>query len=237
MMMKPGWGATTSTSLFAEYRPPFDLTSDMLFVLAWCPSRALSQVFEDVSFLSLAGKTPLLLWFSHVSRVCYSDPRGEQHCLSGAAEYDELNVVAFLRGSMLFAPAIYATSDLTIQLGHGYGMPKQPTDMQVQVGEKWFSSHVRDGAQQSCIRARLLGSGKGIARLISRWLPRWTCPVRFPSGCSIHALLEETPRVQLAHIQSGHLALSVRWLPNAVRLFPLGCYVPGLRMRLPPPQP
>jgi hypothetical protein len=146
-----------------------------------------------------------------------------------------LNVVAFLRRRALFVPGIYATSELTIQVGHGYGMPKQPTTMRMQVEGSRFRSEMRDGTRQSFVRARLLGSGKGLAKLVSRLLPRWTWPVRFPSGSGIRALIEETPGVQLAQVQAGQLALEAEWLPQAVRLLPVGYYLPGLRMQLPAP--
>src|SRR5438270_3017762 len=105
--------------IFSQYAPPFDLTSDMLFALALCPTMPLRRTFPEVPFVSLLGKTPLLLWFSRVTKMCYHNTEGAQHCLDGAAEmYDEVNVVAFLRQRMLFVPGIYATSDLTIRVGH-----------------------------------------------------------------------------------------------------------------------
>jgi len=224
-----------ASDLFAHYAPPFDLTSDILFVLALCPTTPLHQAFPGVPFLSLVGHTPLLLWFSRITQMCYHDTVGAQQCIGDTMTvlYNELNVVVFLRQRTLFAPSIYATSELTIQVGQGYGMPKQLTTMQVQVGDKWFRSQVRDGTRQSVVRARLLGSGKGAAKLVSRWLPGFTWPVRFPSGSRIRALIEETPRVQLAHVQAGQLALEAEWLPQAVTLLPVGIYLPGLRMQLP----
>jgi hypothetical protein len=236
MITQDGSDPGAMTDIFVQYAPPFDLTSDMLFALALCPTRPLSQAFPGVPFLSLVGKTPLLLWFSRITEMCYHDTTGAQHCLGEAAGlYDEVNVVAFLRQRMLFVLGIYATSDLTIRVGHGYGMPKHPTRMQVQVDEKWFCSEVRDGTRQSFVRARLLGSGKGAAKLASWFLPSFTWPVRFPSGSGIRALIEETPHMQLAYVQAGHLALEAEWLREVVHLLPVGCYVPGLRMQLPPP--
>jgi hypothetical protein len=208
----------------------------MLFVLALCPTTPLRRTFPEVPFLSLLGRTALLMWFSRITEMCYHDATGGPHCMSGSSAglYQELNVVAFLQERALFVPGIYATSMLSIRVGHRYGMPKQPTTMQVQVDEKWFCSEVRDGTRQSFARARRLGSGKGAAKLAPRFLPSFTWPVRFPSGSSIRALIEETPRVQLAYIQAGQLALEAEWLPKAVRLLPVGCYLPSLRMQLPP---
>jgi hypothetical protein len=225
------------TDIFAQYAPPFHLTSDMLFVLALCPSRPLRRTFPGVPFVSLLGKTPLLLWFSRITQMCYHDTEGTEHCIGGseASLYHELNVVAFLREPALFVPGIYATSMLSVQVGHRYGMPKHPTTMSVQSAGPRFRSEMQDGTRQSIVRAQLLGSGKGLAKLISRFLPRWTWLVRFPSGSRIRALIEEMPRAQLAYVQAGQLALEAEWLPEAVRLLPVGCYLPGLRMQLPPP--
>ena len=146
-----------------------------------------------------------------------------------------MNVVAFLLESALFVPAIYATSMLSVQVGHGYGMPKHLTTMSVQSGGPRVRSEMPDGTRQSVVRARLFGSGKALPKLVSRFLPRWTWLVHFPSGSGIRALIEETPRVQLAHVRDGQLALEAEWLPEAVRLLPVGCYLPDLRMQLPPP--
>jgi len=228
----------TMSDIFAQYAPPFDLTSDMLFVLALCPSTLLRRTFPEVPFLSLLGRTPLLLWFSRITTICYHDATKRQHCMNGSSAglYQELNVVAFLRERALFVPGIYATSMLSIRVGHRYGMPKQPTTMGVQTVDQRFHSQMRDGMRQSFVRARLLGLGKGVTGLISRCLPSFTWTVRFPSGSGIRGLIEETPRVQLAHVQAGRLALEAEWLPQAVMLLPVGFYLPGLRMQLPPPE-
>jgi hypothetical protein len=225
------------TGIFAQHAPPFDLTSDMLFALALCPTGPLRRTFPGVPFFSLLGHTPLLLWFSRITRMCYHGTEGAEHCIGGseAGLYHELNVLTLLREPALFAPAIYATSLLSVRVGHGYGMPKSLTTMSVQTGGTRFCSQMQDGTRQSVVRARLLGSGKALAKLSSRFLPRWTWLVRFPSGSAIRALIEETPAVQLAHVQAGHLTLEAQWLPEAVRLMPVGFYVPGLRMQLPPP--
>src|SRR5437764_384697 len=83
-------------------------------------------------------------------------------------------------------------------------------------------------SSRSFVRARLLGSGKGVAKLVSRYLPSFTWPVRFPSESTVRALIEAMPRVQLAQVQTGQFALEAEWLPQAVRLLPVGCYVPNL---------
>lgn len=225
----------SESNIFAEYGPPFDLTSDMLFALALCHTRPLSLAFPSVPFLSLLGKTPLLLWFSRINEICYYNTVGVQHCIGrpSAALYHELNVAAFLRERTLFVPGIYATSDLTIRVGHGYGMPKQAVTMQIQVECSQFRSEMQEGTRQSFVRARLLGSGIGATRLITWLLPSFTWPVHFPSGSQIRALITKTSRMHLAHLQAGSLALETEWLPKSVRLLPVGCYMSDLHMQLP----
>jgi hypothetical protein len=227
-----------TTESFTQYRPPFDLTSDMLLVMALCPSMPLRQTFPGLPFLSLLGKTPLLLWFSRTHEIYYYDQAGAQRRIGDPETvlYNELNVVAFLQKRALFIPGIYATSELTIQIGHSYGMPKQLTKMRVEVADKQFHANVRNDTPQSFVQAGLLGSGKGLARIISYFLPLWVWPTRFPSGRALRALIQTTSRVQIALVQAGQLVLETEWLPQAVSLLPVGLYLPGLRMQLPSPQ-
>ena len=98
------------------------------------------------------------------------------------ALYNELNIIALLRQRALFVPAIYATGERTIRIGHRYGMPKQPASMQVRVDTTRFEAQMMDGACESFARARLLGSGRGVAQMVSRLWPRQLWPARFPIG-------------------------------------------------------
>lgn len=223
--------------IFSRYAPPFDLTSDLLFVFALCPAAPLRRTFPDIPFLSLLERIPLVIWFSRITQMCYHDTAGTQHCIGDTTRglYNELNVVALLRRHALFVPGIYATSELTIQVGHRYGMPKQATVMRVQVVGKQFRSEMSNGTQQSFVWARLFGSGKGLAKIISHFLPRWSWPIRFPGGSSIRTLIQATPRVQMVHVQAGQLALEAQWLQEIVALLPVGFYLPAQRMQLPPP--
>src|SRR5690348_9041188 len=103
--------------IFTRYSPPFDLLSDMLFAGALAPTGPLRAAFPAVPFLTLGGRTPLVLWFARVKEGCYRDPAsGAVHCLGGpgATLYYELNVLALLRRRGGFVPGIYATSGLTI---------------------------------------------------------------------------------------------------------------------------
>jgi hypothetical protein len=78
------------------------------------------------------------MWFSRGKEGAYTNPTaaGTRRCLGGPSEvlYNELNVVAALRRPAGFVPSIYATSALTIGIGHRYGMPKQPIRMDVCMG-------------------------------------------------------------------------------------------------------
>ena len=219
-----------------RYRPPYDLTADMLVVPALCPTAPLRQTFPCVPFLAVRGKTPLVLWFSRITEVCYCDAAGERRCEGGAetALYNELNIIALLRQRALFVPAIYATGERTIRIGHRYGMPKQPASMQVRVDTTRFEAQMMDGACESFARARLLGSGRGVAQMVSRLWPRQLWPARFPIGTDVRATIQATPRVHVAHVRQGQLCLDTPWLPQAVSLLPVGLYLPRLRMRLPP---
>jgi hypothetical protein len=219
-----------------RYRPPYDLTADMLVVPALCPTVPLRQTFPRVPFLAVRGKTPLVLWFSRITEVCYCDAAGERRCEGGAdsALYNELNIIALVRQHALFVPAIYATGERTIRIGHRYGMPKQLTSMHVQVHGTHCEASMMDGARESFARARLLGSGRGVAQMLSRLWPRQLWPARFPIGTDVRAMIQATPRVHLAYVQAGQLSLDAVWLPEAVSLLPVGLYLPRLRMRLPP---
>lgn len=233
-------GAETSEqppSPLDRYPPPYDLTSDMLFVAAICPVTPLRRTFPELPFLSVAGKALLVMWFSRVKEICYSSEGDEKHCIGavGTVLYNELNVVTLLRRRAFFVPGIYATSNLTIRVGQCYGMPKQPTAMSVQVDENHADSTVVDGSRRSVLRARLIGSGRLAARVISCAWPWRSWPARFPSGGSVRPVVLATPRVQVALVREGQLALEAEWLPQAVGLLPVGLYVPNLMMRLPAP--
>jgi hypothetical protein len=219
-----------------RYRPPYDLTADMLVVPALCPTAPLRQTFPRVPFLAVRCRTPLVLWFSRIIEVCYCDAAGERRCEGGAetALYNELNIIALVRQCALFVPGIYATGERTIRIGHRYGMPKQLTSMHVQVRGTRFEASMTDGACESFARAQLLGSGRGVARIVSRSWPRQLWPARFPAGTQVRTVIQATPRVHVAHVRQGQLCLDTPWLPEAVSLLPVGLYLPRLRMRLPP---
>ena len=146
----------------------------------------------------------------------------------------ELNVAALLRRRAIFVPGIYATSALTIALGHAYGMPKQPTRMSRQRAGRWVRSRVGDGSRQSYIQARLLGSGRLLGWLAGRFWPWRAWPAWFPSGTRVRVLVQTTPRVQAGRVRAGRLSLPAPWLPEPVALLPSAAYLPGQRMQLPP---
>jgi hypothetical protein len=228
-------GGPEGGDVLARYRPPFDLTADMLFVVAPVPTAGLASAHAGVPFLSLGGRTPLLLWFSRVRRVRHGPPE-DRRCLDerDGFGYAELNVVAPLRERALFVPGIYATSRLTLRIGHRYGMPKRLASMRFDAGETRVAACTEFGGGTAEVDASLLTSGRPLAAILGAFLPRRSWPVRFPGGAAVRGCVHAVPRARLAAVR-GELALAEPWLGAPARLWPLGLYVPGLRMRLPPP--
>jgi hypothetical protein len=217
------------------FRPPFDLLSDMLLVVALCPTSPLARSFPSVPFLSCLGRTPLLAWFSRVKQGWYDDPSGARRCDGGldVVLYYELTVIALLRQRAVFVPGIYATEERTIRVSrYYYGMPKVPTQMGLRVAGRSFVSWVVDRSCESRVEAWLLGRGSLVAALLSHLWPREIWPAGFPSGGSVRATIQATPRARLALVR-GRLALNAPWLPAVAPLLPIGLYLPDLRMRLP----
>ena len=223
--------------VFAHFRPPFDLTSDMLLGLALCPTPPLRRAFPSVPFLSVRGRTPLVIWFARITDAHYYDEDGKPRSATetGQVPYNELNVLALLRQRAVFVPGIYATSRLSVRIGLGYGMPKRMIEMDVQRSRRRITAAAIDGVRRSAADARLEGSGKILAWVLSNRWPMQTWSVRFPSGSEVRPLILEVPRAQVARLRNGRLAVEARWLPGPVSLLPVGLYLPGLRMRLPPP--
>jgi hypothetical protein len=225
--------------VFAHFRPPFDLTSNMLFGLTFCPTPPLRRTFPSVPFLSVWGRTPMVVWFARITEVWYRDAAGRPRRATetGQVPYNELNVLALLRHRAVFVPGIYATSRLSVRIGHGYGMPKRLIEMEVGRSEGQVIATANDGTRRSVARAHLKVSWGVLARALSFWWPRWTWPVRFPSGSDVRALIQELPQARIAHLHHSRLEVEEPWLPEPVPLLPLGFYLPGLRMRLPPASP
>lgn len=228
--------ANAISYLFSLYTPPIDLTSDMLLAATLCPTGPLKQAFPEVPFLSLLGRTPLVVWFSRTKEICYTDSAGGRSCIGNrqTALYNELTVIALLRRRAVFCPGIYATSIETILAGHGYGMPKEPTDMTLRVEGHHFASGLRGkGAKSARVQARLTGTGGAAGALLSRLWPLRLWPAIFPSGSHVRVLITDTPRVQIARIRGGKLALREPWLPGPVPLLRFGVYLPDQRMQMP----
>lgn len=220
-----------------RYPPPYRLLSDMLFAVALCPAAPLQATFPTVPFRVVGGRAVLATWFSSVRRIRYGEADGTTGQLGGQDEilYHELNVVALLKTRALFSPAIYATSALTIAIGHHYGMPKQPTTLQIERPDRRFIVRMEEGGQQSTLAARRIGPGRPLGRGINALLPRWSWPTYFPDGRSVKAHLLDMPVAQLAWIGRSRLALPATWLPKPLSFLPIGLYAPGLEMKLPPP--
>jgi hypothetical protein len=231
---------SNSPGALSRYSPPFDVTADTFFCLALCPTAPLRHSFRGVPFLSLFGRTPLVIWFSRVTEACETGPNGRMRCERETENvpYDELNVMAALRQRAVFVPAIYADRELSIRIGHTYGLPKKRKPLHFAVKGNRLESHAADvpaGTRRSFVRARLFGSGRLPAKLLSWLWPLWSWPVRTPAGTQVRARIDTAPRLQPALIRAGQVSLDESWLPKPLPIVPLALYVPQLRFHLPPP--
>lgn len=227
----------TNPATLETHRPPYDVTADFLFVLALSATAPLRQSFPEVPFLSVFGKTPLVLWFSLTSEACYYDVNHRQQCEQGTDQipYRELNVVTLLNKKVLFVPRIYASSHLSVVISSLYGMPKTRHDLSWSESEVYISSELIKAEHRSFVRARPFLYGKIGAKLLSFFLPFTTWPVLFPGQTRIRAIIKKVPAIRPALIKKGQLSLPEPWLPDPVSFFPIGLYVPQLVMHLPPP--
>ena len=227
--------AVAAWDILDLYPPPLDVGASMLFVATSAALGPLRASFPGVPFLAISGRVPLVLWFSRVHSLEYG-PVDSRQLLdeSDGFGYNELNVVALLRSRQIFVPAIYATSGLTQRIGHRYEMPKSEVEMSFAAEEGCVVSSATFEVGPSEVNARLLASGRILSRPFEWATPWWTWPARFPGGTSVRAEVLRVPRAQLAAVD-GTLRLDEPWLPTPARLWRLGMFVPGFRMRLPPP--
>jgi hypothetical protein len=220
-----------------RFHPPFDLTSDMLVLIALGRTAGLRDAFPHVPFLSFLGRTPLVVWFSRVTEARAYSERGDPFYESNTSAdgiYREVNVVALLSDRAVFVPVIYATEARTVALGRGYyGMPKQVARVEVAVYRGRFQGALEDGVNRSAFKARLVCTSPMIAGMFSRCLPRWTWPAGFPSGGNVRALILATAGLQLAVAVDGQLELQTAGLRTRCKFLPLGIHLSGIRMRLP----
>lgn len=229
--------ARASGDPFETYPPPFNLDSDLLLVAGTCALAPLRSTFPHVPFLEVGSRAVLGVWFARVHDI-RSGPNGGRRIRPATPSdlpYQELNVGVLLRGRRLFVPGIYATSELTLALGHRYGMPKKQARMTYQFSGGEVSSQVRSDGGDSRVVARSVTGGRLAGTLVSRALPWWSWPVHFPSGSRIEALLERAEDTRLVWLSDRRLALNEPWLPEPVSLWRLGLHVPRQRMRLPAP--
>ncbi len=230
--------AAGADDVFDAVPPPFDLVSDILLAAATCPVEPLRERFPEVPFWAAASRALLGVWFSHVLEARVG-PGGVRRLGPEEAPedfpYQELNVAMLLRGGGAFVPGIYASSDLTLRIGHLYGMPKRRAPMAYEVAGREVRSRAWVGDAESHVHALALTSSPLLGRWLGRLLPRWSPTARFPSGRGVRARLEGADGARLTWIVSGRLVLDEPWLPRAVPLWPLALHVPRQRMRLPPP--
>jgi hypothetical protein len=222
---------------FTVYGPPFAMTFDALFCIAWCPVSLLRAMFPTQPFFSLLGHAPLVLWYARFKKFTYTDAREIEQTMgqrAGALPYQELGIGTLLWRRGFFVPTLYASSEFGVQLGLSYGMPKQPTlPIEIQVTARTFRANLQPGTQQSFLWAHILGASGVLTRVVRALLPLKTWPIAFPSGSSLEPGLSGTDRVYLAHIQVGRLALDVPWLPRTTIFFPLGLYLRNAQLELP----
>jgi hypothetical protein len=227
-------GAHQPASVLDRFVPPYDLTSDLLFVAALAPAAPLHRAFPQAPFLTLGGRALLVMWFSRITGAVYGTPEGKRQTEGGpgAPLYHELNVVALLRRRAFFVLRIYATSVRTILIAYHYGMPKQLTRMSFDLVNNTLSSSTHVDGRESFVRARLL---KAVDPLPSALLPVRIWPALFPFGSATRPLIQAVPQIQIARVDASQLDLGVPWLPQPVSFLPYGLYLPNQCMQLPPP--
>lgn len=223
---------------FETYPPPFDLTSDMLLLGATCAVAPLQAVFPALPFVSLGGRALLGIWFARIMEIrCGQGGRRRIEADESPAgvPYDELNVAALLRNRRLFVPGIYASSHLSLRLGHRYGMPKKWTNMDYRASGREVRSHAVVENARSFVTARSLPGGRLVGTGLARTLPWWSWRVDFPSGSWIESLIESGGGARLLWVKEGELTLDEPWLPRAVTLRGPALHIPRQRMMLPEP--
>lgn len=249
LLAEDGGVSPAAAAVLARYRPPIEVTADMLVVAAFCASRPLRRAFPDVPFLSIFGRTLLLVWFSRITAGCAHDSSDRRWC--EAACYHEVTAVVPVGPSRqwrrwqlpaLFAPEIRATSARSTVIARAYWrMPKLLTSIRLCTMGSRFEAleldppdhrHGADAHQGSRVQAVVLGSGALLGTLLGRLWPVHRWRVRFPAGTEARGSVRAGPRVHLAWIRHGRLGFSRAWCPSRPGLVPLGLYAPGLRMLL-----
>lgn len=211
----------------------------MLLLGATCPLQPLAAAFPALPFASVGGRALLGIWFARILEIRHG--QGGRGRISSEEEpegipYQELNIAALLRTKRLFVPGIYATSDLTLRLGHRYGMPKQLARMDYRATRKEVRSHaVIDGAN-SFVRARPLTGGRLVGAGLARSLPWWTWRVDFPGGSWIESFIESGGGARVLWVTEGQLVLDEAWLARRVTLRGPALHIPRQRMTLPAPE-
>lgn len=225
---------------FESYPPPFDLTSDMLLLGATCAAAPLEAAFPGLPFVSLGGRALLGIWFARILEIRSGQGARSRSGPEGSPQgvpYEELNVAALLRNRRLFVPGIYASSDLSLRLGHRYGMPKKWTNMSYRSSRREVRSHATVGKAASFVSARSLPGGRLVGTGLARTLPWWSWRVDFPGGSWIESLIESGGGARLLWVKEGELSLDEPWLPRGATLRGPALHIPRQRMMLPAPAP
>lgn len=223
---------------FDVYHPPFDLVSDMLFATASAPVEPLRAAFPDVPFASAMGRALLAVWFTRVLEIRFGRKGRNDvgtRISSDDLPYQELNVAVLLHGRSVFVPGIYATSDLTLELGHRYGMPKAHARMEYGTDGSSVVSRAVVNGDETRVRAHVPTVGRPLGALVASTLPWWSWPLHFPGGSWIEGYVRSADGARAAWVREGRLALNVPWLPHAVALWRPALHIPRQRMTLPDP--
>lgn len=233
----PAVPATEPQAVFEHYAPPFDLTSDFLFALAFAPNAPLRNAFPELPFLSIARRTPLVVWFSRVRHILYTNAEGRRQEMGGpkAILYDEINVAALLKAQQFFIPAIYSSSPLAVQIGHAYGMPKNLAPVQIEQTDTTFNTLLQSAEHRSYIIAERLLQSRVLRFISHRFLPRPIWKALFPASTCVTPIVQPMHTPQWYRIREGGFDRPLPWLPNPIPFLPIGMYSPGQEMQLPPP--
>jgi hypothetical protein len=233
----PAVPVTEPQVVFDVYAPPFDLTSDFLFAFAFAPTAPLQKAFPAIPFVSIANRTPLVVWVGRIRHIRYTNAGGKRQEMGGpeAILYDEINVAALLKARQLFIPAIYSSSSLAVQIGHAYGMPKSLAPVQLAQTATTFNTMLQSAEHRSYIIAERLRHSRFLRFISRRFLPRPIWKALFPSSAGVTPIIQPMRAPQWYRIREGRFDLPLPWLPNPIPFLPLGLYSPGQEMQLPPP--
>jgi hypothetical protein len=225
---------------FDTYPPPHDVAADMVVVAGTCAAGPVRTTFPGLPLRVAAGRAIVAAWFARIDRIRSGPVPGvvaDERSEPGELPYGELTVALLLTKGRVFVPGIYATSDLSVAVGHRYGMPKSKAPIVYAESGSNVQAHVPIGDRESHVEGRALTVGAALPRLVARALPWQAWPASFPSGASVHAAVVRVERARPMWLSRRRLDVDESWLPEGAWLLPLALHVVGLGMVLPGPAP